>query len=205
MGRVRTPKARREALLAEFARSGVSGQKFAALVGVNYQTFASWVQQWRRRRGESPSAAKGAKVWRLVEAVVETGGSAEGRWCWRRCCCGLLSRGRTGRAEFRGQPARVPGHRALVNGHLPWIVIRVTPQVIPMSDNSREAELRTLLQAREEENRRLRLEVTSFKAEAASFKAEVTLLKTENTLLRRKIDLLVRRIFGASSEPSGAR
>ena len=67
-----------------------------------------------------------------------------------------------------------------------------------MPDNSRETELLTLLQAREEENRRLRQEV-------ASFKAEVTLLKTENTLLRQKIDLLVRRIFGARSEPSGAR
>ena len=74
MGRVRTPKARREALLAEFERSGVSGQKFAALVGVNYQTFASWVQQWRRQRAKDPSAAKGAEVLRLVEAVVETGG-----------------------------------------------------------------------------------------------------------------------------------
>ena len=67
-----------------------------------------------------------------------------------------------------------------------------------MPDNSREAELLTLLHAREEENRRLQ-------QEAASCKAEVTLLKTENTLLRQKIDLLVRRIFGASSEPSGAR
>ena len=73
MGRVRTPKARREALLAEFERSGVSGQKFAALVGVNYQTFASWVQQRRKQRGEDPSAAQGAEVLRLVEAVVEAG------------------------------------------------------------------------------------------------------------------------------------
>ena len=40
MGRVRTPKARLAALLAEFERSGVSGKKLAALVGVNYQTFA---------------------------------------------------------------------------------------------------------------------------------------------------------------------
>ena len=47
LGRVHTPKARREALLEEFERSGVSGQKFAALVGVNYQTFASWVQKPR--------------------------------------------------------------------------------------------------------------------------------------------------------------
>ena len=39
--RVRTPLERREALLEEFERGGVSGKKFAALVGVNYQTFAS--------------------------------------------------------------------------------------------------------------------------------------------------------------------
>ena len=78
MGRVRTPKARREALLAEFERSGVSGKKFAALVGVNYQTFASWVQQWRRRRGEHPAAAKGAEMLRLVEAVVVAGGDGSG-------------------------------------------------------------------------------------------------------------------------------
>ena len=78
LGRVRTPKARREALLAEFARSGVSGRKFAALVGVNYQTFASWVQQWRRQRGEDPPAAKGGEVLRLVEAVVEAGGDGMG-------------------------------------------------------------------------------------------------------------------------------
>ena len=74
LGRVRTPKARREALLGEFERSGVSGKKFATLVGVNYQTFASWVQQWRQQRGASPSVAKGGEVLRLVEAVVETGG-----------------------------------------------------------------------------------------------------------------------------------
>ena len=78
LGRVRTPKARREALLAEFERSGVSGKKFAALVGVNYQTFASWVQQWRKQRGEYPPAAKGGEVLRLVEAVVEAGGDGMG-------------------------------------------------------------------------------------------------------------------------------
>ena len=78
LGRVRTPKARQEALLAEFARSGVSGKKFAALVGVNYQTFASWVQQWRKQRGEYPPAAKGGEVLRLVEAVVEAGGDGTG-------------------------------------------------------------------------------------------------------------------------------
>ena len=71
LGRVRTPKARREALLAEFERSGVSGKKFAALVGINYQTFASWVQQGHRQRAEYPSVGNGLEVLRLVEAVVE--------------------------------------------------------------------------------------------------------------------------------------
>ena len=86
LGRVHTPKARREALLEEFERSGVSGQKFAALVGVNYQTFASWVQKRRKARGHYPLAGKKPvarvpEALRLVEAVIasesikEAGGS----------------------------------------------------------------------------------------------------------------------------------
>jgi hypothetical protein len=50
LGRVRTPAARRERLLDEFERSGMSGVKFAAFVGVKYQTFATWAQQRKRRR-----------------------------------------------------------------------------------------------------------------------------------------------------------
>jgi hypothetical protein len=38
LGRVRTPAVRRESLLDEFERSGLSGQKFAALVGIKYPT-----------------------------------------------------------------------------------------------------------------------------------------------------------------------
>lgn len=44
-GRVQTPLARREQLLVEFEQSGLSGPKFAALVGIKYQTFATWVQK----------------------------------------------------------------------------------------------------------------------------------------------------------------
>ena len=71
LGRVYTPKARREALLEEFERSGVSGKKFAALVGVKYQTFASWVQQRRKARGQYPLAAKKpvARARRVPEAL----------------------------------------------------------------------------------------------------------------------------------------
>jgi transposase-like protein len=66
-GRVRVPRERREALLAEFATSGLSGAEFARLAGVKYATFANWVQQ-RRKAGGTSAAAQGAV--RLVEAVV---------------------------------------------------------------------------------------------------------------------------------------
>lgn len=79
LGRVKTPRVRQEALLDEFERSGVSGKKFAALVGVNYQTFATWVQRRRRTRGKYPLRAKPrttpavrvTEPLRLLEAVVE--------------------------------------------------------------------------------------------------------------------------------------
>jgi hypothetical protein len=69
-GRVQTPKARRESLLDEFERSGLSGAKFAALVGIKYQTFAAW---WLRRRKQTGSKAPGKPVeqMRWLEAVVE--------------------------------------------------------------------------------------------------------------------------------------
>jgi hypothetical protein len=51
LGRVHTPAARREELLAEFARSGLSGARFAALAGVHYQTFMGWVHKQSRHSG----------------------------------------------------------------------------------------------------------------------------------------------------------
>ena len=50
-GRMRTTRERREALLAEFDRSGMSGQKFAAWAGIKYSTWANWVQQRRKKQG----------------------------------------------------------------------------------------------------------------------------------------------------------
>ncbi len=49
-GRVFIPKERREALLDEFERSGLSGVKFAQLAGVKYPTFAYWVKRRREAR-----------------------------------------------------------------------------------------------------------------------------------------------------------
>lgn len=79
-GRVRTPPERREALLAEFERSGLSGAKFSAMVGVRYQTFATWVQQ-RKGRGRRAGKGRGGKSVSLVEVVPavvrsEAGGAA---------------------------------------------------------------------------------------------------------------------------------
>jgi hypothetical protein len=69
-GRVHTPKARQERLLEEFARSGLSGPKFAKLAGIKYQTFAAWVLR-RRQRAVAAPPAKPPEPVRWLEAVVE--------------------------------------------------------------------------------------------------------------------------------------
>jgi len=72
LGRVRVSEERRKALLEEYERSGMSGQQYAAFVGVKYQTFATWVQ--KRRRNENAAAgeaAAGGGAMQWVEAVVE--------------------------------------------------------------------------------------------------------------------------------------
>jgi hypothetical protein len=72
--RVRTPPARREELLEEFDRSGLSGPKFAALTGIKYQTFAGWVQRRRQKRADGAWEAKPGPEplpGRWLEAVVE--------------------------------------------------------------------------------------------------------------------------------------
>jgi hypothetical protein len=81
MGRVRTPAARRRELLEEFERSGLSGKKFAALVGVKYSTFAFWLQDRRRRERAGRPPKEAADTVRWLEAVVEkaqSGGVASG-------------------------------------------------------------------------------------------------------------------------------
>jgi hypothetical protein len=76
LGRMRTPVERRKELLAEFERSGLSGKKFAALVGVKYSTFAFWLQQRRRK---AASAAKPTDTVRWLEAVVEKAQDSGGK------------------------------------------------------------------------------------------------------------------------------
>jgi hypothetical protein len=40
LGRMQTPRDRRDSILAEFDRSGLSAPRFARLVGIKYSTFA---------------------------------------------------------------------------------------------------------------------------------------------------------------------
>ena len=68
-GRVRTPKWRQEALLAEHERSGMSGAAFAAHHGIKYQTFATWKKRKKRASGEQKEAGKNHPV-QWVEAVL---------------------------------------------------------------------------------------------------------------------------------------
>ena len=74
LGRVRMPRARREQILDRFESSGMSGQAFAAHIGVKYSTFASWVQKRRRARGTYANGdCKSVKApLALVEAIVES-------------------------------------------------------------------------------------------------------------------------------------
>lgn len=53
-GRRITPKARREELLKEYAQSGLTQYAFARRAGVNYPTFASWVQGQRESAAVAP-------------------------------------------------------------------------------------------------------------------------------------------------------
>ena len=77
-GRIRTPLARREQLLDEFERSGLSGAEFAALTGLKYQTFAGWMQRRRKQRGAAePVDATTPAQLRWLEAVVDQAAGAE--------------------------------------------------------------------------------------------------------------------------------
>ena len=71
LGRVHTPRERRERLLDEFEHSALSGVEFARLSGIKYQTLASWLQARRRRRGSYPAANPKVPSTRWIEAVVE--------------------------------------------------------------------------------------------------------------------------------------
>jgi hypothetical protein len=73
IGRQQISQARRERLLNEFERSGLSAPEFVKLAGLKYSTFAAWVHR-RRQPPKSPPAesAKPVDPVQWLEAVVET-------------------------------------------------------------------------------------------------------------------------------------
>jgi hypothetical protein len=85
-GRVRTPEQRRQVLLEEFEKSGLSGAKFARLAGIKYATFMGWTTKRREERkavavipsAGTPARNGGGPV-RLVEAVVDNAPVRESR------------------------------------------------------------------------------------------------------------------------------
>jgi hypothetical protein len=75
-GRLRYTIEQREALLDAFAGSGLSGPRFAALHGVNYQTLAGWFQR-RKRTGPAESAARPLTLLPVVRADIGIGSGPE--------------------------------------------------------------------------------------------------------------------------------
>ena len=80
-GRVRYGRERREELLGEFERSGMSAAGFARLSGVRYTTFAGWLQRRKqepKRDGmdagvEEINGEERSGPIRLLEAMVDAG------------------------------------------------------------------------------------------------------------------------------------
>ena len=69
-GRVRVSAQRREALLGQFDKSGMTGKRFAAWAGIKYQTLCGWLQRRRKAGGQQPTAAEPMSL-QWMEAVVE--------------------------------------------------------------------------------------------------------------------------------------
>ncbi len=70
-GRVRTPRAKQEAILDEYERSGMSGPEFAEYLGIKYQTFATWVQNRRKRKSGGLVEGRRAVSWLEAEVSGE--------------------------------------------------------------------------------------------------------------------------------------
>ena len=58
VGRVRRPPEKREAMLAEYERSGMTGAQFARFVGVRYSTLMYWLQKRRKGVGQGEETAR---------------------------------------------------------------------------------------------------------------------------------------------------
>jgi transposase len=70
-GRVRFTAVRRDRLIDEFQKSGMSAPRFCKVTGLSYSTFATWLQKHRRQRAALPERAPSAAAVEWLETVVE--------------------------------------------------------------------------------------------------------------------------------------
>jgi len=70
-GRVRFTAARREQLVDEFEKSGLSAPRFCKVTGLSYSTFATWLQKRRRKPAALSSTCAQAHPVEWLEAVVQ--------------------------------------------------------------------------------------------------------------------------------------
>jgi transposase len=71
LGRVWTPKEKREAVVAEYKRSAMSASEFAKWSGIKYGTLTGWLARARKaERGQAKDGAKEESM-RWAEAVCE--------------------------------------------------------------------------------------------------------------------------------------
>lgn len=84
LSRVRTPEGKREQILVEFDRSGLSGARFARLHGINYQTLMAWTRKRRASAAKcGPSSAVADPIGHfaaslgLSEVKIGTGSALE--------------------------------------------------------------------------------------------------------------------------------
>ena len=70
-GRVRVSRERREVLLAQFDKSGMTGKRFAVWAGINYQTLCGWLQKRRKAAAGQGLAVTEPRSLQWVEAVAE--------------------------------------------------------------------------------------------------------------------------------------
>jgi len=82
LGRVLVTRERRESLLEEYDRSGMSGVSFAKYVGIKYTTLAYWLKRRRHHREREKLLMKaevgtesGRSSGTWIEAVVDKNGS----------------------------------------------------------------------------------------------------------------------------------
>ena len=77
VGRRQTPAARRERLLDEFDRSGLSAARFAAVTGLKYSTFAAWVHRRKQPAAAAKVPANSTDPVHWLEAVVARAQTAD--------------------------------------------------------------------------------------------------------------------------------